>query len=124
MQFTALFEKVIDNLANALFPTFVTKRAAGAKKIEETARKKGSYAILTAYHFAGKVKPYADALKWSKKEDKEEHFKEKYKEAYAKLKDIDSLSQKEFQSITGTLEAYGEVYIQASTPKDYNNYSK
>jgi hypothetical protein len=35
MEFTALFEKVIDDLANALFPTFVTKRAAGAKKIEE-----------------------------------------------------------------------------------------
>ena len=119
MHFKALFEKVIDDLADALFPTFVTKRAAGAKKIEETAKKKGSYAILTSYHFAGKVKPYADALKWSKKEDKEAHFKEKYKEAYAKLKNIDALSQKEFQHITGTLEAYGEVYIQANTPKDY-----
>jgi len=124
MHFKALFEKVIDDLADALFPTFVTKRAAGAKKIEETAKKKGSYAILTAYHFAGKVKPYADALKWSKKEDKEAHFKEKYKEAYAKLKNIDALSQKEFQHITGTLEAYGEVYIQANTPKDYTNYTK
>lgn len=119
MNFATLFEKVIDDLADALFPTFVTKRAAGAKKIEETARKKGSYAILTAYHFAGKVKPYADGLKRSKKENKAEHFKEKYKEVYAKLKDIDSLSQKEFQTITGTLEAYGELYIQANTPKDY-----
>ena len=119
MHFTALFEKVIDDLADVLFPTFVTKRAAGAKKIENSARAKGKYSILTAYHFAGKVKPYADALKWSKKEDKEERFKEKYKEAYAKLKNIDSLSQKEFQHITGTLEAYGEVYIQANTPKDY-----
>ena len=119
MQFTALFEKVIDNLTEA-FSVFVSKRAAGAKKIELSARKKGSYAILTAYHFAGKVKPYADALKCSKKENKEDHFKEKYTEAYAKLKDIDSLSQREFQTITGVLEAYGEVYLQAKAPKDYS----
>ena len=118
MQFTTLFEKLIDDLTE-MFSIFVSKRAAGAKKIEETARKKGSYAILTAYHFAGKVKPYADSLKWSKKEGKEKHFNEKYKEAYAKLKDLDPLSQKEFQTITGTLEAYGEVYLQATTPKDY-----
>ena len=118
MQFTTLFEKVIGDLTE-MFSVFVTKRAAGAKKIEESARKKGSYAILTAYHFAGKVKPYADALKWSKKEDKEKHFKEKYKEAYTKLKNLDTLTQKEFQTITGVLEAYGEVYLQAKTPKDY-----
>jgi hypothetical protein len=118
MQFTALFEKVISDLTE-MFSVFVTKRAAGAKKIENAARKKGKYSILTAYHFSGKVKPYADALKWSGKEDKEKHFKDKYKEAYSKLKNIDTLSQKEFQIITGTLEAYGELYIQANTPKDY-----
>lgn len=119
MEFTALFEKVIDNLTE-IFSVFVTKRAAGAKKIENAARKKGKYSILTAYHFAGKVKPYADALKWSKREDKESHFKAKYKEAYARLKDIDSLSQREFQTITGVLETYGEVYLQAKTPKEYD----
>lgn len=102
------------------FPPLSRKEQRGAKKIEESARKKGSFAILTAYHFAGKVKPYADALRKAKKEDKESHFKEKYREAYAKLKDLDSLTQKEFQMITGTLEAYGEVYIQAKHPKDYS----
>ena len=50
MEFTALFEKVISDLTEA-FSTFVTKRAAGAKKIENAARKKGKYSILTAYHF-------------------------------------------------------------------------
>ena len=69
MQFNTLFEKVIDNLTE-MFSIFVTKRAAGAKKIEVSAFKKGKYAILTGYHFAGKVKPYADALKWAKKEGK------------------------------------------------------
>jgi hypothetical protein len=119
MEFTALFEKVISDFTEA-FSTFVEKRAAGAKKIENAAKKKGKYSILTAYHFAGKVKPYADALKWSSKKDKESHFRDKYKEAYARLNDIDSLSQKEFQTITGVLEAYGEVYLQAKTPKEYD----
>ena len=119
MQFTSFFEKVIDGLTD-MFSEFVSKRDAGAKKIEDAARKKGKYSILTAYHFAGKVKPYADALKWSKKDDKEAHFKDEYDEVYARLKNIAALSQKEFQMITGTLEAYGEVYIQAKTPKEYD----
>ena len=119
MNFLNLYEQVISGIAEA-FATFVTKRAAGAKKIEESAFSKGKYSILTGYHFAGKVKPYADAIKWSNKEEKEAHFKEKYKEMYAKLKDLDSLTQKEFQSISGSLEAYGEVYIQSVKPKEYD----
>ncbi len=119
MQFTSLFEKVITDLTEA-FSTFITKRAAGAKKLEEAARKKGSYAILTAYHFAGKAKPYAQALKWCKKDDKLKLYKEQYKEALDKLKDIDSLSQKEFQALSGVLEVWGEVYLQDKTPKDYS----
>lgn len=119
MTFNTIYEKVIDG-ATEMFSTFVTKRATGASKIEDTARKKGSYAILTAYHFAGKVKPYADALKKSKKEDRAAYFKEKYRESHDRLKDLDSLSQRDFQFITGTLEAYGEVYIQTVKPKEYD----
>ena len=119
MNFHNLYEQVISGIAEA-FATFVTKRAGGAKKIEEAAFKKGKYSILTGYHFAGKVKPYADALKVSSKEDKAEHFKKKYKEMYDKLGDLDSLSQKDFQSISGSLEAYGEVYIQTLKPKEYD----
>ena len=119
MQFVALFEKVISDLTEA-FSTFITKRAAGAKKIETSARKKGKYSTLTAYHFAGKVKPYAEALRWCKKEECGKHFKEQYKETLSKLKDIDSLSQKEFQMLSGVLEVWGEVYLQNKTPKDYS----
>ena len=39
---------------------------------------------------------------------------------YDKLSDLDSLSQKDFQSISGSLEAYGEVYIQTIKPKEYD----
>ena len=119
MEFNTLFEKVIDNVTEA-FDMFITKRAAGAKKIEQSARKKGKYSILTAYHFAGKVKPYAQAHKWLKKDNCDELFKEEYKKALDVLKNIDNLSQKEFQKLSGVLEVWGEVYLQCKTPKDYN----
>jgi len=114
MQFIALFEKIIDTTDG--FIEFIKKRAAGAAKIQATAEKKGGYAILTAIHFAGKVKPYADGLKWATKENSGEHFKAKFKEAYDKLKDIDSLSQRQFQFISGEMEAYGEQYIRCTKP--------
>ena len=119
MNFVELYEKVIVETVDK-FAVFVKKRAAGAKKIELSAFKKGQFAILTGYHFAGKVKPYADALRKASKEDRADHFEAKYKDLHAKRKDLDSLTQKEFQMLTGSLEAYGEVYIQSKTPKDYN----
>lgn len=119
MHFNFLFEKLITDV-HELFSTFVTKRAAGAKKIEEGARKKGKYSILTAYHFAGKVKPYAKALKLAKSEDKDKVMLESYKEVYSKLKNVKELSQKEFQTLTGELEVWGEVFLQSRDEKDYS----
>jgi hypothetical protein len=95
------------------FDEFLVKRAVGAKKIEKSSRQKGGYSILTAYHFAGKKKPYADSKKWESKEDRDKHYKQKAMEALAKLKNLDSLSQKEFQTISGEFEVYGEVYIRS-----------
>jgi hypothetical protein len=119
MNFVELYEKVVVETVDK-FAVFVKKRAAGAKKIELSAFKKGKFAILTGYHFVGKVRPYADALRYAAKEDREDHFKAKYKEMLDKLSDIDSLTQTQFQKISGSLEAYGEVYIQSKTPKDYD----
>jgi len=114
MQFITLFEKILDTTDG--FIEFIKKRAAGAAKIQAAAQKKGGYSILTAIHFAGKAKPYADGLKWCKKEGCEDHFKSKYNEAYAKLKDLDSVSQRQFQFISGEMEAYGEQYIRCTKP--------
>ena len=114
MQFTTLFEKLIDTTDE--FITFIKKRAAGAAKIQASAEKKGGYAILTAFHFAGKVKPYAEGLKLAAKDNSAELFKAKYKVAYDKLKDLDSISQKQFQFISGEMEAYGEQYIRCVKP--------
>lgn len=98
------------------FDEFLHKRKSGASKIEAQTKAKGGYSLLTAIHYAAKQKPYADALKWKNKAGKEKHFKTKAKEIYSKLSDLDSLTQREFQSLMGELEVYGEVYIRSIKP--------
>ena len=98
------------------FDTFLTKRAAGAAKIAHSAKEKGGFSTLTAIHFAAKAKPYAESEKWHDKEGKNEYFKDRAKEVYEKLKDLDSLSQKQFQALMGELEVWGEVYIRSTKP--------
>jgi len=114
MEFDRLFESVLDKAKE--FIEFVTKRAAGAAKIQKSAEAKGGYSTLTAIHFAAKVKPYADVKKWSEKEGRDAYLKTKATEAYNKLSDIDALSQREFQHYTGVLEAYGESYLKSIKP--------
>jgi len=117
-----LFEKAEKLISDVLFPAFVRKRYEAAKKLADTSEDRGKFAILSFYHFSAKLKPYLNAKRWEKKdtETRCELFKERYKKAYAKLKNLDNLSQKEFQSLTGILEAYGEVYLQSKKPKDYS----
>jgi len=95
---------------------FVTKRAVGAVKIQKSSEAKGGYSTLTAIHYAAKAKPYADVKKWCDKEGKDEYLKSKATEAYKKLSNLDALSQREFQQLTGVLEAYGESYLKSTKP--------
>ena len=104
------------------FKQFLSKRAAGAAKIANSSKEKGGFATLTAIHFAVKAKPYAECerleLEYKDDHDKvNEIYKQKAEEVYAKLKDLDSLSQKEFQALMGELEVWGEVYIRATKPE-------
>ena len=101
---------------------FLSKRAAGAAKLANTSKEKGGFATLTAIHFAAKAKPYKEAEKMENAPDKDcdvanAHYKKMAEEVYAKLKDLDSLSQKEFQALMGELEVWGEVYIRATKPE-------
>jgi len=118
MEFDRLFEKVISNETEVeqAFEEFLSKRLAGAEKIQAMTEKKGGYSTLTAIHYKAKLKPYAESQKWAEKDSKEEHFKAKAKEVYEKLEDLDSLSQKQFQTLMGELEVWGEVYIRATKP--------
>lgn len=114
---------VIDNIVSEKktesnkesFEQFLSKRASGAEKIHKSAEAKGGYSILTAIHFAAKAKPYAESEKWADKEDKEQHYKAKAKEIYDKLRNLDQLDQKQFQTLMGELEVWGEVYLRAKS---------
>jgi hypothetical protein len=96
--------------------TFITKRSAGAKKIEKSATTKGGYATLTAIHFKAKEVPYNNCSKHSSDDDSQ-FVKEKADECFDKLKSWDKMSQREFQHVMGQLEAYGEVYIRSIEDK-------
>jgi len=100
---------------------FLDKRAAGAAKIANSSKEKGGFATLTAIHFAAKAKPYAECEKMEKDPNKDcdkvnAHYKKMAEEVYAKLADLDKLSQKDFQALMGELEVWGEVYIRATKP--------
>ena len=116
--FTETYKRLLveELTKEAKFDEFLNKRKAGADKIQKMTEKKGGYSTLTAIHYAAKEKPYQDCLKWEDKAGKEEHFKNKASEIYKKLKDLDSLSQREFQSLMGELEVYGEVYLRSTKP--------
>ena len=104
------------------FQEFVEKRAAGAHKIADSAKTKGGFSTLTAIHFKAKEAPYKEVLATEKKfegdcDSANAHYKKKAEEVYAKLKDLDKLSQKEFQALMGELEVWGEVYIRGIKPE-------
>lgn len=104
------------------FTKFLEKRAAGAHKIAESSKAKGGYSTLTAIHFAAKSAPYKEAMATDKKYEGNcdkcnAHYKKRAEEVYAKLKDLDKLSQKEFQALMGELEVWGEVYIRGIKPE-------
>jgi hypothetical protein len=118
MRLEALMEAVKSALnTTESFLEFLHKRLAGAIKIEKMTRKKGGYSLLTAIHYKAKLKPYKDAIKYAKKEDKDKHYKMMADEIYKKLKDWDKMSQREFQAAMGILEVYGEVYIRSTKPE-------
>jgi len=98
------------------FRRFITKRAAGASKIAEKSATKGGFSKLTAIHFKAKAKPYEQCKEHVPDKERNEFFKSKAEETYSKLKDLDSLSQEEFQKLMGELEVWGEVYIRSTKP--------
>jgi hypothetical protein len=95
---------------------FIEKRKSGADKIRRSAEAKGGPAKLTAIHFAAKEVPYKQALQLSSKDGCNKMLKKKGDELISKLRSWHTMSQKEFQTVMGQLEAYGEVYIKSVKP--------
>jgi len=96
--------------------SFIEKRKSGAKKIQKSSEAKGGPAKLTAIHFAAKEVPYKQSLAMASKDNCAEKLKQKGDELLSKLKSWHTMSQKEFQTVMGQLEAYGEVYIKTVKP--------
>lgn len=87
---------------------FFEKRKAGAEKISHQAKEKGGPAILTHWHFDAKNPQYQKVLKAIENKKNKEYFLEKYKKCLKKL-NKDNFEQKEFQSLSGELEVWGET---------------
>lgn len=95
---------------------FIEKRKSGADKIRKSSEAKGGPSKLTAIHFAAKEIPYKQALALSTKDTCSKVLKQKGNELASKLRSWHTMSQKEFQTVMGQLEAYGEVYIKSVKP--------
>ena len=118
MQFQYLVESFLKGVKNDLddLKLFIEKRSQGAKKIAESAEKKGKYSTLTAIHFKAKEIPYNQAMKhWNDEDSK--FIEQKSDECFDKLKNWKEMSQREFQHVMGQLEAYGEVFIRSVETK-------
>jgi gas vesicle protein len=92
---------------------FLMKRLAGARKIQASAQKKGGYSLLTAIHFKAKFRPYSACMKHT---DSSKFAEEQADRCLSRLKNWKKMSQREFQTVMGELEAYGEVYIREEKP--------
>jgi hypothetical protein len=96
---------------------FIKIRAKGAQKLEKQTREKGGASILTAIHYKAKEIPYEHCLENS---DDLKSIEKKADGVFNKLKNWKNLSQRQFQTLMGELEAYGEIYIKIKKPNSIN----
>lgn len=89
---------------------FLTARMEGAEKIKKATEEKGGPATLTATHFAAKNEPYQEAID-AASDSELDRCLEHALSILKQLTNLESLSQDQFQALTGQLEAYGESYI-------------
>lgn len=91
---------------------FLQSRREGAEKLRASAEEAGGPAQLTAQHFAAKDKPYEEAIDLAHDGNLSACLSKMLVLAKA-LANIETMSQTQFQVLTGQLEAYGEAYIVA-----------
>lgn len=112
-KFTRFAEVVIESTQDEKFQEFLETRKAGAAKIQSAAAAKGGPSTLTAQHFAAKAKPYAEAIECVNHRDRETTYAKHADECLHKLSKWKTMTQREFQTIMGELEVWGEVYIKS-----------
>lgn len=112
IKFSKLIETILESKKDK-FLDFLETRKKGAAKIQKSAQEKGGYSLLTSQHFKAKEIPYKKAIQHSSDENKKEYFEEEAEKCLAKLKSWKTMTQKEFQTVMGELEVWGEVYIKS-----------
>lgn len=112
-KFSRFAEVVIESIQDEKFQEFLETRKSGAAKIQASAAAKGGPSTLTAQHFAAKAKPYAEAIDCVNHRDREEVYAKHAEACLKKLKSWHKMTQREFQTIMGELEVWGEVYIKS-----------
>jgi hypothetical protein len=111
-RFSQLVQTILESKKDK-FTEFLETRKKGAEKIQKSAEEKGVPSILTAQHFKAKAIPYKKALEHATEEDKETYYLEEAEKCLARLKSWKTMTQKEFQTVMGELEVWGEVYIKS-----------
>lgn len=91
---------------------FLQSRKEGAEKLRAAAEEAGGPAQLTAQHFAAKDQPYKEAIDAATTGDLKACLAKALVLTKA-LVNIETMSQTQFQTLTGQLEAHGEAYIVA-----------
>lgn len=112
MNFPKLIETILESKKDK-FSEFLETRKKGAAKIQKSVQEKGGAAILTSQHFKAKEVPYKKAIEHAEKDDREDFYKKEAEKCLSKLKSWKYLTQKEFQTIMGELEVWGEVYLKS-----------
>lgn len=112
MNFPKLIETILESKKDK-FEEFLETRKKGAAKIQKSAQERGGAAILTSQHFKAKEIPYKKAIEHVSDETREEYYTEEAEKCLSKLKSWKSMSQKEFQTVMGELEVWGEVYLKS-----------
>lgn len=90
---------------------FAQKRYDGAKKIAQQAKQKGGTSMLSYQHFAAKLPKYRKAITDLNNKHDPKWLKTEFNRLKSQL-NIDKLTQKQFQELTGKLETVGELYIK------------
>lgn len=109
--FNKLVQTILESKRDK-FTEFLETRKKGAEKIQKSAEEKGGPSILTAQHFKAKSIPYKKALEHAAEENKETYYLEEAEKCLDKIKNWKTMTQKEFQTVMGELEVWGEVYIK------------
>ena len=101
---------------------FCKKRRDGAAAVAEKSVAKGGPATLTAWHFKAKLPLYDEIVEKIEKGESLGYLKSRFQGILDQLS-LGKLSQRKYQELTGMLEVFGEVFIEAGESPIRSNSS-